>query len=275
MVVKGIGFPIVIIPGIQGRWEWMAPTMEALQAGHRVITCSLQELRPDRDPHGVFPAWTRALDALIDSTLERQVSIIGVSFGGLIAARYAARRPDKVTSLILASTPAPRWRPRPDDEFCLRFPWLSLPYFAARGLVRLVPELMRARESWPKRFELAGEHARRVLQAPLEPRRMAEWAREWLAYDLTSDCKTIKAPTLIVTGESSLDRVVPVWESKKYLKLIPGSVHQVLADTGHLGVITRPYRFAEMAGKFIYAAHAGAARTRVEERARARSRHAS
>jgi 3-oxoadipate enol-lactonase len=265
LISKGNGFPVVLIPGIQGRWEWMAPTVEAMTAGHRVITCSLQELRPEIERDGVFTAWTYTIDRLLDEAHERQAAIIGVSFGGLIAARYAARRPERVTSLILASTPAPNWRPRPDDEFCLRFPRLSLPYFAARGLTRLVPELKHARDSWPTRLELGMEHARRVFQAPLEPRRMALWVREWLRYDLAADCKQIVAPTLILTGESALDRVVPVYESKKYLKLIPGSVHQVLPGTGHVGVITRPYRFAELAGQFIHAARAERAR-QAEER---------
>jgi pimeloyl-ACP methyl ester carboxylesterase len=65
--------------------------VEALQAGHRVITFSLQELRPGIDPEGEFPAWSRAIDKVLDSVHERQVSLIGISFGGLIAAAYAAR----------------------------------------------------------------------------------------------------------------------------------------------------------------------------------------
>jgi len=278
MITKGIGFPVLLLPGVQGRWEWMRPTVDALTAGHRVITASLQELRPERERDGVFTAWTYAIDQLIDRAHERQVSIIGVSFGGLIAARYAARRPERVTSLILASTPAPNWRPRPDDTFCLRLPWLSLPYFAARGFVRLTPEMLEARESWHGRLTLGAEHARRVLEAPFEPRRMACWVREWLNYDLAADCKRITAPTLIMTGESRLDRVVPVRDSKKYLQLIPGATHQVLPGTGHLGIITKPYRFAEMAGSFIHAAHANA-QTRAmqteEQAAAARKRHAS
>jgi pimeloyl-ACP methyl ester carboxylesterase len=232
----------------------MKPTVEALTAGHRVITASLQELRPEKARDGVFTEWTHAIDQLLDQARERQANVIGVSFGGLIAARYAARRPERVTSLILVSTPAPNWRPRPDDEFCLRLPYLSLPYFAARGLRRLLPEFKASRDSWPTRLQFAMEHARRVVEAPIEPRRMARWVREWQRYDLAADCKQIVAPTLILTGESRLDRVVPVRESKRYLELIRGSTHQVLPGTGHVGVITRPYRFAEMAGKFIYAA---------------------
>lgn len=272
MIARGIGFPVVVIPGIQGRWEWMTPTVDALQAGHRVITFSLQELRPEREKNGLFQAWTRALDFLIDRTLERQVSLVGISFGGLIAARYAAHRPERVTSLIMASSPSPKWRPRPDDEICMRMPRVAMPYFAARGFLRLMPELMKSRESWPLRSQFVREHAKRVFSATPDPILMAQWLREFMAYDLATDCKKIKAPTLLITGESKLDRVVPVRETKRYLSLIKGSTHQVLPNTGHLGAITKPYRFAEMTGQFIYAAEAAArAAKSAEERVKARS----
>jgi pimeloyl-ACP methyl ester carboxylesterase len=209
---------------------------------------------------------------------ERQVSLIGVSFGGLIAARYAAQRPDRVTSLIIASAPAPGWKPGADDRVCMRLPYLSLPYFGARALYRLLPELKEARESWPLRLKLLMEHAKRVGSARLEPRLMAQWIREFLNYDMSEDCELIKAPTLIVTGESRLDRVVPVYETKRYLRMIKGSTHQILPNTGHLGTITKPYRFAEMAGQFIYAAQSAArsAAQATHDAARAaRGRHAS
>ena len=84
--------------------------------------------------------------------------------------------------------------------------------------------------------------------------------------------------TLVVTGESSLDKVVPVYETKRYLTMIKGSTHQILADTGHLGAISKPYRFAEMAGQFIYAAQSAArtaSRAADEKAQAARNRHAS
>jgi pimeloyl-ACP methyl ester carboxylesterase len=160
----------------------------------------------------------------------------------------------------------------------MNLPYLSLPFFGARALARGMPELMEARESWPLRLRLLMDHAKRVGTARLEPRLMAHWIREFLRYDMREDCELIKAPTLVVTGESRLDRVVPVYETKRYLKMIKGSTHQILANTGHLGAITKPYRFAEMAGQFIYAAQSAArsaTRTADEAAKAARSRHAS
>ena len=33
--------PLVLIPGIQGRWEWMQPAIDELAKEWRVIPCSL------------------------------------------------------------------------------------------------------------------------------------------------------------------------------------------------------------------------------------------
>src|SRR5262245_6921195 len=167
MISQGTGFPVVLLPGIQGRWEWMKPTVEALTAGHRVVSWSLGELRPDRDDDGTFYAWMRALDRGLDHAHERRVSLIGVSFGGLIAACYAARRPERVASLILVSVPAPVWKPTRGDRFCVKYPRLGMPYFTGRAIRRTGPELIRARDSWFERLRLGFRYASRVMSAPI------------------------------------------------------------------------------------------------------------
>ena len=40
VIDRGAGTPLVLIPGIQGRWEWMAPAVDALAARTRVLTGS-------------------------------------------------------------------------------------------------------------------------------------------------------------------------------------------------------------------------------------------
>jgi len=273
MIAKGTGFPVAMIPGIQGRWEWMTPAVDAMSAGHRVVAASLSEIRPERHADDTFLAWMRALDRVFDRAHERRLSLIGVSFGGLIAACYAARRPDRVTSLVLVSPPAPVWHPRPGDEFCLRYPRLALPYFGVRAVSRLLPEFYRSRDSWPQRARFALSHATRGVTAPLSPLFAAHWVREWQKFDISEDCTRIAAPTLVLTGEPGLDQVVPFERSMEYVKLIPGATHKVLEGTGHIGLIAKPYRFAELAGKFIYEANSAERQAKpAEERS---VRHAS
>ena len=41
IVDTGSGPPVVVIPGIQGRWEWMKPGIDALAGRCRTVTFSL------------------------------------------------------------------------------------------------------------------------------------------------------------------------------------------------------------------------------------------
>jgi len=265
MIDKGHGPLVILIPGIQGRWEWMMPTIDALAVSHRVMSFSLGEMPDGGD---WFSAWNRTIDGLIDRAKERRAVIVGVSFGGVIAARYAACKPDRVRALVLASTPPPTWRPDGRQRVYLRNPRLTLPLFALRGVTRLGPEIFVARPSWPLRIKLAWQYTGRVMRARISPPAMASWIQTWLSTNIEPECASIKAPTLVVTGEPHLDRVVPVAASREYLRLIPDARYAVLPDTGHVGVITKPFRFAEIVGRFL---------AKVEEEAavRAAAEHAA
>ena len=50
MHVEGRGLPLLVIPGIQGRWEWMRPGIRALATRFRVTTYSLAG-----EPEDVLP----------------------------------------------------------------------------------------------------------------------------------------------------------------------------------------------------------------------------
>ena len=63
----------------------------------------------------------------------------------------------------------------------------------------------------------------RVLLHPTSPRRMKERYDLWLAAKRGEDYSRVAAPTLIVTGERDLDRVVPVDGTLEYAGLIPGA----------------------------------------------------
>ena len=251
MIDRGSGSPIVLIPGIQGRWEWLAPTIDALAPGHRVLSFSLGEWLDGTDGQNAFDAWIDGIDRMLDRAGERRATIIGVSFGGLVAARYAARRPDRVGALVLVSTPSPRMKLDGVRTAYLSYPRLMVPVFAMRSCRRLGPELFRARPTWPLRLRLAAQYARRVVSAPLSPSQMSSWVRAWQCLDIEADCARVTAPTLVITGEPDLDRVVPVETTREYLRLIPGARYETLPDTGHVGLVLKPDRFAEIVNTFL------------------------
>jgi 3-oxoadipate enol-lactonase len=247
MIDRGTGSALVLIPGIQGRWEWMAPTVKALAARHRVLTFSLTEV----SGASAFDAWTAHIDRALDERGLARAAVVGVSFGGLVAVRYAARRADRVSALVLVSAPSPRWRLDPRSAGYVSRPRIALPFFAARAVTRLAPEVRAARPTWRSRLAFAAGHAWRVLRNPPSPPRMAAWTREWMSTDIAGDCRRVSVPALVITGEPQLDRVVPVSSSLEYLALIPGARHDTLAGTGHIGLISKPVEFARLVSAFV------------------------
>lgn len=110
IIDRGVGPALVLIPGIQGRWEYVEPAVEALAQAFRVITFALC----DEPASGLKPDGSREFDnhveqvrGALDQCGIHQAIVCGISFGGLVALRFAARCQDRTGSLVLASTPGP------------------------------------------------------------------------------------------------------------------------------------------------------------------------
>ena len=253
MLDIGTGPPLVLLPGIQGRREWIAPTAQALARTFRVLTFSLPgESGSDcpHDPSLGFELFLGQVDGVLDRAGAASAVICGVSFGGLIGAAYAASRPDRVRALVLASTPGPRWKPDARVQRYVNAPLVSIPAFVARAGGRLYPEVAAARPGWRPRFSFLASHLGRILAAPMSPRRMADRIILASEIDFVGVCERITAPTLVVAGEPELDRVVPVDGMKDYVQLIAGARMTTMARTGHIGMVTKAGAFAEVVSRF-------------------------
>src|SRR2546430_8800945 len=99
IVERGNGPALVLIPGLQGRWEYQRATVDALAASFRVITFSLEGSDLD--------SYARQVVSALDQAHVESAIVCGISFGGLIAARFASRYPARCGALVLASTPKP------------------------------------------------------------------------------------------------------------------------------------------------------------------------
>jgi pimeloyl-ACP methyl ester carboxylesterase len=260
----GRGEPVVIVPGIQGRWEWMRPGVEALARHCRVITFSLGD-EPTAEYDGTeqgFDRYVGQIARALDSAGLQRATICGVSFGGLVAAAFAARHPERVTSLVLASALPPSWKLDKRAGFYLRSPRLFAPLFCLSSL-RLYREIAAARPGFWNGVSAALRHAANVTAHPFNAQRMAGRALMTTGLDW-SGLNSVQVPTLLVTGEPSLDRVVPPSMTLEYLRLWPKAHHATLPRTGHLGIITRPQEFAGIVTSFLdLTAHGAPPRRRV------------
>ena len=257
LIARGRGTPLVFIPGLQGRWEYTQLTLDALAKHFRVVTFSLD--RPKSARAEAFDDYAANVEAAVDAAGCDRAAVCGLSFGGLVALRFAATRPERCASLVLASTPGPGWRPRPRHDFYARWPFVFGPVFLAEAPFRAGPEIAAALPSRRERRAFGRAMLRTMLSAPPSLPGMAARARLIASYDRRADCARVAVPTLVVTGEPALDRVVTVDGTAEYARLIRGAAIRVLERTGHQGSLTRPDAFAEIVRAFVEKAHDAAA----------------
>jgi pimeloyl-ACP methyl ester carboxylesterase len=260
MIDRGSGTPIVLIPGLQGRWEWMHPAVEALSRHHRVITFSLCDERTSPfpcDPELAFENYVSQVEVALGRAGIERALIAGVSYGGLIAAEFAARHPDRVSALVLANALHSSWQPNQNQQRYLDSPIRSMPMFLAGAAGRAKAELLAALPTFADRMRFTMVQGARVVLAPGSPAKMAR-RMAWARAHRFADTHAVKTPTLIVTGEPALDKVVPVDVSRRYLDDFAGAEHVVLERTGHNGLVTRPEAFAGMLEHFVNGARLSA-----------------
>lgn len=266
IVERGRGDPVVVVPGVQGRWQWMAPAIDALSARARVVTYSLAG-EPDAGwrlrASDTFDVHSVQLDEVFNQAGLEAAALVGVSFGGWVALRYAARRRERVRALVLASTPGPHFQPDLRQQRYMRSPLLTSPLFLIGATERMRVEVMKALPDPHARWRFTRGQLSRMAKAPASPAMMARRVKLALHEDFGADCGAVTAPTLVLTGESGLDRVVPVTSSDEYVALIPHAERASVPSCGHLGLVTRPEAWADEVVGFL-SRHGGLAAPRAE-----------
>ena len=254
MFDKGTGTPLIVIPGVQGRWEWMKPTLDELRKRCRAVSYTLcgdvgSNMAFNRALG--FDNFVRQLDQVFERAGIERAALCGVSYGGFIALRYAALRPERVSSLVFVSSPAPGWVPTERQQRYVAHPWRSAPAFVVNAPLRLWPEIHAAYDTPRERLAFSIRHAARVVAAPSVPPRMAARVMLQQSVDFAPDCAQVRVPTLIVTGEDALDKIVPAEVTRRYRELIPGARYVQMKRSGHIGMLTHPAQFADIVSGFI------------------------
>lgn len=252
IVERGSGEPLVVVPGVQGRWEYSRALVEALARDYRVITFSLDETThlPADGALGMDRYAAQVVAALDQRGIER-APVVGVSFGGLVALRVAATRPERTSALVMFSAPGPRWHLRPRHEFYARVPWLFGPLFLAESPFRLRKEVKAALPTWRERRAYLRGQLRAITSGRVSLAGMATRGRLIGRYDRVADCARVTCPTLIVQGDERLDHVTGSGGTSDYQALITGARLETVTNTGHLGTVTKADDCAALVRGFL------------------------
>lgn len=209
-------------------WQLMLP---AFANDYRIILCDFifQGQSDAQGEYRDFDQHAADVYGLINSLGIDKITVIGISYGSMVAQNFSVNYPDKVEKLILLSTFAHK-----------------TPFFEAIGL------------SWERALEVGGYPlmldvmlpsvlSEKYFEKPLIPIELLKAARKNINTETSSlqklmmatakredyreKLKAIKAPALIVHGE--LDALLPVHLGSAVHNSIAGSKFVVIPNVGH------------------------------------------
>lgn len=227
------GAPVVAFSNSLGTtlemWDALVP---ALSGGYRC-------LRYDTRGHGrseVAAAPTRIDDlgddlaGLLDTLGVERAHVVGLSLGGMTAQAFAARRPERVDSLVLMATAAHL----PPPEM-----WLErAATVRAQGMAAIVDAVLSRwfTASFADRVPAALRPVRDRFLA-IHPEGYAACCEAIAAMDLREVIGSIGAPTLIIAGAE--DPATPVALVEEIRSRLPDAELLVLPRAAHLLAVER------------------------------------
>ncbi len=108
--------------GASASWLWY-PQVEDLTRDHRVLLPDLLWFGDSRSDQRDFSLdhQVKMVEALLDRLGEREVDVVGVSYGGLVAHELASNRVEGMRSLVLVDTPGRVYTHEDYRSVCRRF----------------------------------------------------------------------------------------------------------------------------------------------------------
>lgn len=246
LLIKGEGQPLLFLHAGHGV-EPSDPLIEALAKSYKVIVPSHPGFGASPRPHEIDSvddiAYTY-LD-LIEDLGFSDVVLVGVSFGGWIAAEIAIKGSGRISKLVLIDPIGVKFGDRDTrdryDIFSTTVEEIPQLFFADRE------KALAAMGGLD--FKALPEEASLRFARNREALLLYGWSP--LLYDpkLRGRLHRIKVPTLVLWG--SEDRIVSTDYGRLYAEAIPNARYDEIGGVGHYGYLEEPGAFVERIEPFL------------------------
>ncbi len=251
-VEQGKGKPLLMVDGWFGSWYAFSRVIPLLSKDFRCFAVDLPgfgETEELKETH-TSQNYARFLNSFLEAMGLGKVVYLGASYGALVGIRFASLYPGRLEKLILQGVPDFKSLSRisrklfgvlPDNLSIKFFEMTKNRSYLIKKIVGLNPQL----RTWGKGHgERVAERARRA-----SARAGLETIKELLDFNLMTESKKIRTPTLLIDGaDVSLSFMKT---SDRLHQLIPGSKLVLIKGASHTLPGQKPKEFAEAVKSFI------------------------
>jgi pimeloyl-ACP methyl ester carboxylesterase len=253
-VRAGSGPAVVLIHGFASSLYTWKDVIRLLAPERDVLALDLPGFgQSDQPPDLAFEDLPRAVLGLMDQLGVERAALVGNSMGGGTAALVAARRPERVTALVLVDS-AGFHRDESEHPGVVRLVRSSLGPLAAHLPFRRLFVEGALRQVFVDDTQVTDERVAEYL-APLLRSGAFPSIRSLLASfaahpdALREALPEIEAPTLVIWGRQ--DAWIPLDHADRFVETIPGARKVVLDGCGHMPQAERPQDVGRLLRGFL------------------------
>lgn len=230
---------------------WMfSAQIETLRGDYRCVAVDWRGQGASPPAEGGYDMDTLSRDAiaLIEHLGVAPVHFVGLSMGGFVGQRIAARRPELLRSLTLLDTsPDREERSAALQDVVLSYIYRVVGIGPVRRPVEKImlgPTFRADARSKPivqEWIDMLSRCDREGMQQAI----LAVARRDGISDEIGA----IKAPTLVAVGTD--DVPTPVKKSRRIAELIPGARLEIIANAGHSSTIEQPEAVSQLLAGFL------------------------
>jgi len=267
--LEGEGEDLLLIAGGPGSPHTYMHALSPLADRFRLVHFdALGTGQSDRAPKTdyTFDRQVDDLEALRKRLGIERWNIVGSSYGGMVAIRYAERFPGAVRRLVLVSSPhsAAMFQAGMDNalrEVEAQCPetWARITALRGQGHLTSSPELFAEMMAIPDALvyfydpaaesRTTFEQAKEVYFAIAGPDAVFRVGGSLAAFDGRAALARMTIPVLVIGGR--FDRVVPPREILSYRTVAPDAEVLIFERSGHLPFVEEPGHFFEVVRAFL------------------------
>ncbi|MEO8897596.1 MAG: alpha/beta fold hydrolase [Candidatus Dormibacter sp.] len=251
VTVEGDGPPLLLIPGLGATRVVFRPLMPLLTAHFRVAVYDQRGIGGSQLTTGPYTTAQLAGDAVavLDALSIDRATVLGGSFGGLVAQEVAVGYPDRLHVLVLAATGPGRAHLVEEPDPAAVGALLGKSARSPEEAYRIACTVLYSREFQEAHPDFIEQQISDRATRPIDGRAFRAQLDASRGHDAWDGLSSIAAPTLVLHG--SEDAVIPLANARLLAERIPGATMVVFDGAGHLFFHEEPERTAAVIVEFV------------------------